>query len=147
VAELEKSGKAVISRKVESGVFKGLFQTLIVDRDPIISKQRQALKLAKQNNKMWLDTLECYLAHVQLWRQKRSLILSEGGYIVLAPFSTLPDDGVCILHGFHAPVILRPRGDGSYTFMGDAYIHALRDGEAFAPGRTANYRREELVIR
>lgn len=65
MAELEKSGKAVISGKVESGVFKALFQTLIVDWDPIRGKLRQALKLAKQNNKMWPDPLECYIAHVQ----------------------------------------------------------------------------------
>lgn len=137
----------MISGKVESGVFKALFRPLTVDRDLIRGKLSHALKLAKQNNEMWPDPLECYLAHVQRCRQKRSLILSAGGYIGLAPFPTLPDDKVCILHGFHAPVILRPRGDGSYTFVGDAYIHALMDGEVFAPGRTANYRREELVIR
>lgn len=146
VDELEEAGKAVVTRKREIAL-RALFHTLIVDRDPIRGKRRRTLKLTKQNSKTWPADLDGYLAHVRLWTQRRSLIRSKSGYIGLASSSTLPGDKICVLHGFHAPVILRPRADGSYTFIGDAYIHALMDGEAVDPKHKANFKEEHFVIR
>jgi Heterokaryon incompatibility protein (HET) len=147
VAGLETLGKSVITRKREPGVLKAVCQTLIVDRDSIRGKRRQNMKLTKQHNRLWPENLYDYLAHVRLWSQERSLILSHGGYIGLAPSSTLPGDKICILHGFHAPVILRQRAESSYVFVGDAYVHALMDGEAVAPRNKTKFQSEEFEIR
>ncbi len=147
VAKLEKSETIVATRNRKESVLKAVFQTLIVDRDPIRGKRRQPLKLTKQNGKMWPAHLEDYLAHVRLWTQARSLILSTNGYIGLAPFSTLRGDKICVFHGLHAPVVVRPNPDNSYTFVGDAYIHALMDGEVVDPKGTAKFKREDFVIR
>lgn len=146
VTELEKSEKAVVTRKRES-LLKAVFYALIVDRDPIRGKRRQNLRLIKQHGKMWPDCLDDYLAHVRLWTQERSLVSSTGGYIGLAPSCTRPGDKICVLYGFHAPVILRPATDGSYTFVGDAYIHALMDGEVVASANKTDFKEEQFMIR
>lgn len=146
VAELEKSKRAVNARKYEAGVLEAVFHTLIVDRDPIRGKRRQELKLTKRKGKIWPEPLNDYLAHVRLWTQERSLIVSTSGYIGLAPSSTLPGDKICILHGFHAPVILRPHLHGRHTLVGDAYVHGLMDGEAVAPGKMTRSKKEEFVV-
>lgn len=147
VAELEKSKPAVVTRKREASVLKAVLHTLIVDRDLIRGKRRQNLKLIKHYGKIWPKDLDDYLAHVRLWTQERTLIISAGGYIGLAPSCTLAGDRICVLHGFHVPVILRPRADHSYTFVGDAYVHALMDGEAVAPRQATKFEEEEFVIR
>lgn len=43
--------------------------------------------------------------------------------------STLPGDLVCILYGGEVPYIIRPRGDGTYMFVGSCFIHGLMDGQ------------------
>lgn len=40
------------------------------------------------------------------------------------------DDQLWILHGAHAPLILRPLPNGNFTYIGEAYMHGLMDGEA-----------------
>ena len=147
VAELEQSKKAVITRKRES-LLKAAFHTLIVDRDPIQGKRRQPLKLSKLRHKLWPSRLDEYLAHVRLWTQNRTLIISTNGYLALAPYFTLPGDKICILYGCHTPFILRPcTDDASYTLIGDAYVHALMDGEALSPRKKARFKERQFAIR
>jgi Heterokaryon incompatibility protein (HET) len=146
-AKLEKADTAVITRPREASKLKAVLQTLTVDRDPVLGKRRQNLQLAKQQIKVWPQPLDDYLGYVRLWSQKRTLIISKGGYIGLAPSSTLPGDKICVLHGFHAPAILRARADNAYAFIGDAYIHALMDGEAVALEKMKKYKAEQFSIR
>ena len=146
-AKLRKAKQAVITRKHETSVLEALFYTLIIYRHPIQGKRRQILQLAKQHNKLWPQPVDDYLAYARLWSQQRTLIYSQGGYIGLAPSSTLPEDKICILYGCHVPVILRPQADGSYTLIGDTYIHALMDGEAVAAGAESKHKAEQFCIR
>lgn len=44
--------------------------------------------------------------------------------------SVRPQDEIWFLHGAFAPVILRPIANGSYRFMGEAYVHGVMYGEA-----------------
>jgi Heterokaryon incompatibility protein (HET) len=147
VAELERSRTAVITGNHDASVAKAVFRTLIVDTDSLSGKRRQDLKITRQKGKVWPEPLEDYLAHVRLWTQERSLIISTGGYMGLAPSSTLPGDWICVLHGFHAPVILRPRTDNCYTYVGDAYVDTLMNGEAVASERTEDFKSKQFMIR
>lgn len=45
-------------------------------------------------------------------------------------------DEIWFLHGASAPVILRPLLNGSYRFMGEAYVHGVMYGEAGAQCET-----------
>lgn len=153
ITDLQSTRKPLVNvrgnrKGAANATTNAVFRTLITDRDPSKSKRRQLMELSRPNNdnddELWPTDLEEYLPHAQLWTQKRTLILSAAHtYLGLAPSATLPGDQICILHGFHAPVILRPCGIAgggtganddslSYTVIGNAYIHGLMDGEAMS---------------
>ncbi|KAK3941792.1 heterokaryon incompatibility protein 6, OR allele [Diplogelasinospora grovesii] len=68
-----------------------------------------------------------YITHTT----ERRLGGTEKGYLCLLPKATEVGDQLTILKGGRVPVILRPRGDGTMEFIGEAYVHGIMDGEAF----------------
>jgi hypothetical protein len=72
------------------------------------------------------------LDQARSWTFARTLILTHERMLGLAPSSTRHGDNVCIIFGLDLPAILRPRGDGSWTFVGPAYIPGLMEGQALA---------------
>ncbi|KAK4189839.1 heterokaryon incompatibility protein-domain-containing protein [Podospora australis] len=68
-----------------------------------------------------------YLAQVV----ERRLGTTSKGYLCLLPKGTLAEDQIVLVRGGRVPVVLRPRGDGSAQFIGEAYVHGIMDGEAF----------------
>lgn len=42
------------------------------------------------------------------------------------------DDKICLFAGADAPWVIRPKNDGSFQLLGEAYIHGIMDGEALA---------------
>lgn len=59
----------------------------------------------------------------------RSFIQCRDGRPGLAPRSTQAGDLVCLLHGGDVPFILRPLDSSRFTFVGEAYIHGIMQGE------------------
>jgi len=65
----------------------------------------------------------------------RRFIITEKGYIGLAPAKTEPGDRIAVLFGGRVPYILRQnQPDNStepttWTFIGDSYVHGIMDGE------------------
>jgi len=63
------------------------------------------------------------------------MIITEKGYIGLAPAKTEPGDRIAVLFGGRVPYILRQnQPDNStepttWTFIGDSYVHGIMDGE------------------
>lgn len=72
------------------------------------------------------------LQQAQDWTFGRTLILTHERMLGLAPSSTRHGDSVCIIFGLHMPAILRARGDGTWVFVGPAYIAGLMEGQALA---------------
>lgn len=65
--------------------------------------------------------------------KNRRLGGTSSGYIGLFPEHSQPGDGVYVLHGCHVPVVLRPRGDNKFKFVGECYVHGIMGGEAIGP--------------
>ena len=125
--------EADVVRPVEETVLQAVLTTFVADRNPKTGKRGQTLKLRRIKDHLWpnAEDLEAYLSHVQMFTQGRTLALSKGGYLALAPSSAMSGDKICVLYGCHAPVILRPSPNcDMYTLVGDAYVHGLMDGEA-----------------
>lgn len=59
----------------------------------------------------------------------RSLILTEDGYVGLAPNVVEVGDEVCILLGCDAPILLRSSGDACFKVVGEGYVIGLRWNE------------------
>jgi hypothetical protein len=66
----------------------------------------------------------------------RRLVITQKGYLGLAPEMSQKGDVICILFGSNVPVILRPvNGAGSgqnthWAWVGECYVHGIMDGEA-----------------
>ncbi|PVH70545.1 hypothetical protein DL98DRAFT_392756, partial [Cadophora sp. DSE1049] len=59
----------------------------------------------------------------------RRLVITQKGYIGLGVTSCVPGDLICVLFGCSTPVLLR-RFEEHYTFLGEAYLHGIMNGEA-----------------
>ena len=61
----------------------------------------------------------------------RRFVLSDNGYMCLAPGETRPGDQICLLVGGHVFYILRP-AEESWSLIGECYVHGFMDGEAIS---------------
>ncbi|KAK1753786.1 heterokaryon incompatibility protein-domain-containing protein [Echria macrotheca] len=60
----------------------------------------------------------------------RVLMTTNEGYIGLGPDGTQPGDIVCVVLGCDRPLVLRRRSDGSFLFLGKAFVYGLHDAIA-----------------
>lgn len=56
-------------------------------------------------------------------------VIATRNYLAIAPDITQLGDVICLLSGCDAPVILRPRTNGTFTFIGDAFIGSDQLGQ------------------
>ncbi|KAI8954978.1 heterokaryon incompatibility protein-domain-containing protein [Xylaria longipes] len=66
-------------------------------------------------------------AALHMWSSKRRFATTENGFTVLVPNQTLEGDIVVIVANSRVPHILRPRSDGSYAVLGEAYLGNIHD--------------------
>ncbi|GJC89890.1 heterokaryon incompatibility protein 6, OR allele [Colletotrichum liriopes] len=62
---------------------------------------------------------------------ERRLGWCENGWLALLPEATCKGDKIVLAEGGRVPLVLRPNGDGYNTFVGEAYVHGIMNGEAF----------------
>lgn len=75
----------------------------------------------------------------------RSFVLSDHGYMCLAPGETRPGDQICVLFGGHVFYILRPVG-ACWSFIGECYVHGLMDGEAMSLLANGTFELQDFII-
>ncbi|KAF1950483.1 HET-domain-containing protein [Byssothecium circinans] len=91
----------------------------------------------RATNFLRLDDREVidFIVQVQTNSAERSFIVTERGYIGMAPTRSAVGDSVVLLPGGKAAYILHPTSDfetsGHYEFLGDAYVHGIMKGEAW----------------
>ncbi|KAI0458578.1 hypothetical protein F5B21DRAFT_500471 [Xylaria acuta] len=56
---------------------------------------------------------------------------TERRYVGLVPDAAREGDQICLLHGGRVPFLLRPKANGVYRLVGEAYIHGIMQGQAF----------------
>ncbi|KAM7211218.1 Heterokaryon incompatibility protein (HET) domain containing protein [Rhypophila decipiens] len=76
-------------------------------------------------------------------RDKMTLLATENGKLCLGPSHARKGDFIAIIYGQGAPVVLRPLESGRCSFVGDAYVDGVMDGEAVEEGKT---RTEDFLI-
>ncbi|PMD67515.1 HET-domain-containing protein [Hyaloscypha bicolor E] len=75
----------------------------------------------------------------------RRFLVSDGGYMGLAPQSAEEADLICVLLGGQTPFVLRPRED-LYELIGPCYVHGIMDGEAMEQSRLRNFELEDFRL-
>ncbi|KAI3336711.1 heterokaryon incompatibility protein-domain-containing protein [Xylariaceae sp. AK1471] len=106
------------------GVFSWLRSVAACSRNPLLEIQG-----------FMTPGIAQYLIMMEVGRPIRPFI-TKTGYIGIGPPSMRPDDVLCVLFGSHMPYVLRPLPQhlGAYTFVGDAYVHGIMDGEILRSG-------------
>lgn len=69
------------------------------------------------------------------WQRDRRPFLSKKGYVGLAPLHAQVGDVIVLFENANFPYILRDYGDGTYAFIGEAYVHGIMYGE-YVKGNT-----------
>ena len=68
----------------------------------------------------------------------RRLMITNRGFVGMAPFRAIKNDVVCVLFGCSIPVLLRKRvGKDEYEFIGECYVNGFMNGEALGQGPEA----------
>lgn len=78
--------------------------------------------------------------------QGRVLVMSERGWMGIAPEDVQAGDLIVVLIGVRTPFVLRPSGvagEESYRVVGDCYVDGFMEGEAF---RVPSLQRREFMI-
>lgn len=85
-------------------------------------------KLSKSSDAAAVKDVTCYglCMNDQLFRRP---FLSKKGYVGLVPDHAKVGDAPVIFYGGKFPYVVRGGGDGTYTFIGDAYVHGIMYGE------------------
>jgi Heterokaryon incompatibility protein (HET) len=76
----------------------------------------------------------------------RCFAITESGRFGLVPWIARPDDVCCVCLGMKAPLVLRPRKDGSYGLVGDSYIHDVMRGEIMEQHQQGKVKLEDIII-
>jgi hypothetical protein len=65
------------------------------------------------------------------WQRDRRPFLSEKGYVGLAPLHVQAGDVIVLFVKAKFPYVLRDSGNGTYSLVGEAYVHGIMYGEFF----------------
>jgi hypothetical protein len=135
------------------------FRTIIADQDNVGSRAteqyiRESFPLSPEHIvrgcpdvpsidqmcQTFCDSSPVYASHVL----NRRMFITKGGMLGLGPRVLAIDDLVCLIYGCGVPLVLRPiRGD-CYQLVGEAYVHAIMNGDAFSD--TTQHERVSLTI-
>jgi len=77
---------------------------------------------------------------------KRRFAITKAGRFGLVPWLAEPNDVCRVCPGMEAPLILRPRKDGRYGFVGDSFIHGVMRGEVMEQLGKGEMKLENIVI-
>lgn len=101
-------------------------------------KDREGFEKLFERNSFWLvesgTITKAEESYHDAWisvnqRTLRSVFLTKKGYLGFGYVGIKSGDVVCILATASVPHLLRRTGDGVYSFIGEAYVHGVMDGE------------------
>lgn len=86
-----------------------------------------------------------FVTHLDQRTRERSFVMTDNGYMGLAPVGAQVGDEVAVLLGCPVPLVLRRRED-KFQVVGDTYIYGLMEGQAFERTGAASARVEDLTL-
>lgn len=75
------------------------------------------------------------LSFTSTFSHGRRFARTEQGRLGSMPIFSAVGDKICLLKGGSLPYVIRPRGDGTFMFIGDCYLDGVMYGEAMVEGR------------
>ena len=111
--------------------------------------QSQAPTSSEAAEVPWNDYQTLFLSLINATWCRR-IFTTKTGYICLGPEKCQKGDAVIILFGGDIPYIVRPavprQSKECFTFLGDAYVHGIMDGQALLPENGVPTRRLKKIV-
>lgn len=130
----------------EEDLLSAYLSTLIADVMVDQDKGHEIRVPSTQNYINWAIQPEISLEEAFSFRlEGRALAVSDLGLIALVPAEARVHDLIAIVQGSDLPFILRPSGD-SFSFIGQAYVHGVMNGETWSLVEDDTVPLEEISI-
>jgi hypothetical protein len=84
--------------------------------------------------------------HLQALLRNRTLVILKDMTLGIGPEFAEPEDWVCILLGCPVSVVLRELEDGNFIFLGDGFIHGLKDDDILRGVENGTYQLQDFVL-
>lgn len=101
------------------------YETLVGQRQP-----PHDFKASDHFEPMKNDWVREYAVHAVAKCHNKSFFLTHRGRMGVGVRGIKKDDVMMIARGSNVPYVVRRVGDGTFRFVGEAYVHGVMDGEA-----------------
>ncbi|RGP71260.1 Heterokaryon incompatibility protein [Fusarium longipes] len=109
--------------------------------DNVASFVRQSLEvgvvpeyLLQRDRSKGIEGLEAFTRMTK----SRRFAATDIGLVGYVPMRAKKGDLVCILYGSEVPFVIRKKGQGKYSLVGECYMHGIMKGEALGVGATTH---------
>ena len=86
-----------------------------------------------------------FISAVMETLNKKAFIVTERGFLGMAPKMAREGDAVCILQGGHVPFVARPKGEGYWEFVGKCYVHGIMNGKVVKEAKRKDVQMFQLI--
>jgi hypothetical protein len=93
-----------------------------------------------------IEQIETQGSVITMATEQRRFIITEKGYLGLAPFQAEVGDLVYVLFGGKTPYILRKSSEDRFLMIGSSYIHGLMDGQAVEMMRLGSLQERRIIL-
>ncbi|PPQ91384.1 hypothetical protein CVT25_004151 [Psilocybe cyanescens] len=76
---------------------------------------------------------------------ERAFIITDRGFLGMAPDESRPGDVVCVLQGGEVPFVLRPQENDCWELIGECYLHGIMEGKAVKKAKPKDVRVFHLI--
>ncbi|KAH9484582.1 Heterokaryon incompatibility protein 6, OR allele [Psilocybe cubensis] len=95
----------------------------------VLTKRRPVPAGLSYHSPLFLE-MGLFQARMAIVSSERSFIITERGFLGMAPDNSKPGDVVCIFQGGEVPFVLRPRENNQWELIGECYLHGIMEGTA-----------------
>ena len=134
----------IICRTLCCNAFSDTFEPAtknLADHQAVLEHFRSLADSVAEPTNDFLDSVRGFYNSIWHIALNRSFIITEEGYIGMAPQTAHPGDHIVVFLGCRSPIVLQPRGDEGYLVVGEAYVHGLMTSEAFLGPLPTNWQR------
>ncbi|KAH7420154.1 heterokaryon incompatibility protein-domain-containing protein [Cadophora sp. MPI-SDFR-AT-0126] len=107
-----------------------------VKQHSMIVMANDAAGITPEQVQHFTHPLRASYSNMMNWQRDRRPFLSDKGYAGLAPLHAQAGDVIVVFENAKFPYVLRDNGNGTCTFVGEAYVHGIMYGE-YVEGKTA----------
>lgn len=110
----------------------------------ILTKRRAVPSDLSYHSPLFLEMC-LFQGRMAIVTSERSFIITDHGFLGMAPDDSKPGDVVCVFQGGEVPFVLRPKENDQWELIGECYLHGIMEGKAVKKANPQDVRLFHLV--